>query len=410
MSKDNRDFFKTKNSWSEIKDRLLGCYLVPYFQKVLHTGRPILYIDCFAGKGKFDDGKNGSPRIALKVRDECINNSHKPNARIDACFIDLNYADELRSNIVDYVNTDNVRVISGKYEDLILGLLSTEHNNNVFLYIDPYGIKALDYHLFEQFADAKFNSIEILINMNSFGFIRAGCCALDVDFTHDEALNSLDDLKEYEPTPFDDSSTSIKLLNKIAGGEYWQDIIKAKQTGIIDGYLAEKRFSAEYKTRLQQKFKYVLDMPIRMKPGQRPKYRMIHVSNHAVGCILMADNMLERASELFVEIQNPSQLSLFQQNVHREIIDERSIRKDMEEFLCSLHCEMSADELVASFFTQYGVVCKSRTIREIWKSMEQAGEIKVVRKPATTPSGRPSTFFSEDRKNKQSLTIRWHKP
>ena len=63
MSKDNRDFFKEKKDWSEIKDTLLGAYLKPYFQKVLMTKRPIFYVDCFSGKGRFDDGKPGSPVI-----------------------------------------------------------------------------------------------------------------------------------------------------------------------------------------------------------------------------------------------------------------------------------------------------------------------------------------------------------
>ncbi len=57
MSKDNTKFFKEKNNWSLIKDKLLGHYLEPYFQKVLMTGKPIFYVDCFAGKGKFEDGK-----------------------------------------------------------------------------------------------------------------------------------------------------------------------------------------------------------------------------------------------------------------------------------------------------------------------------------------------------------------
>ena len=66
MPKDNRDFFKTKKIWSEVKDELLGCYLVPYFNKILSMGNPVLYVDCFAGKGKFDDGKGGSPLTALQ--------------------------------------------------------------------------------------------------------------------------------------------------------------------------------------------------------------------------------------------------------------------------------------------------------------------------------------------------------
>ena len=42
MSKDNTNFFKAKNDWSKIKDKLLGCYLTPYFQKVLVAPQRIL--------------------------------------------------------------------------------------------------------------------------------------------------------------------------------------------------------------------------------------------------------------------------------------------------------------------------------------------------------------------------------
>ena len=45
---------------------------------------------------------------------------------------------------------------------------------------------------------------------------------------------------------------------------------------------------------IKQNFRYVLDMPIRMKPDQRPKYRMVHVSDHEDGCFLMAQNMQKR--------------------------------------------------------------------------------------------------------------------
>jgi hypothetical protein len=52
MVKDNEAFFGKKRAWSEVKDDLLRCYLKPYVAKILHTGHPLLYIDCFAGKGK----------------------------------------------------------------------------------------------------------------------------------------------------------------------------------------------------------------------------------------------------------------------------------------------------------------------------------------------------------------------
>jgi three-Cys-motif partner protein len=60
-------FFAKIKPWSETKNKILGFYLRPYFQKILLTRKPIYYFDCFAGKGKFDDGADGSPLIAIKA-------------------------------------------------------------------------------------------------------------------------------------------------------------------------------------------------------------------------------------------------------------------------------------------------------------------------------------------------------
>ncbi len=63
----NIEFFVKKREWSVVKDALLQCYLAPYFTKILRTGRPLVYVDCFAGEGRFDDGNVGSPIIALDI-------------------------------------------------------------------------------------------------------------------------------------------------------------------------------------------------------------------------------------------------------------------------------------------------------------------------------------------------------
>ena len=153
MSKDNRDFFKEKKDWSEIKDTLLGAYLKPYFQKVLMTKRPIFYVDCFSGKGRFDDGKPGSPIIALDIRKDCIAQTRSENAQIDMCFIDLNYASDLELNLSRYSSCYwKPPINSAKYEEKIIEILKTKKNVNVFLYIDPYGIQALDSELFDIFS------------------------------------------------------------------------------------------------------------------------------------------------------------------------------------------------------------------------------------------------------------------
>ena len=149
MSKKNDDFFEKKKVWSEIKDQLLGCYLVPYFSKISMTKKPVYYIDAFAGKGKFDDGSPGSPIIALDII------SKFPNSKICSAFIELNYANDL----MDIKRYPNTKIVEGRYEDYIENLLVSRAEQNIFVYIDPYGIKSLKFSIFEKWKNHKFNSM-----------------------------------------------------------------------------------------------------------------------------------------------------------------------------------------------------------------------------------------------------------
>ena len=188
MSKKNDDFFVKKKSWSTVKDELLGCYFKPYVQKILHTHKPLIYIDCFAGKGKFDDGNPGSPLIALDILEQCKRVTKVDSLDISSIFIEPNYAMDLYQNIQGY---PGIKIVCGKYEDQILNILEGKRGYNVFLYIDPFGIKSLYFSLFEKFSKKSFNSIEMLINLNSFGFIREACRALGTSFEDDDLFADL---------------------------------------------------------------------------------------------------------------------------------------------------------------------------------------------------------------------------
>src|SRR4051812_19773427 len=61
------DFFEKKREWSKYKDFILGYYLEPYIPKVNTLKKPILVIDCFAGRGEFRDGQPGSPLIVTTI-------------------------------------------------------------------------------------------------------------------------------------------------------------------------------------------------------------------------------------------------------------------------------------------------------------------------------------------------------
>lgn len=405
MTKDNKNFFKKKSQWSAVKDKLLGCYIVPYFQKVLTTGKPILYVDCFAGKGKFEDGNPGSPLIALKARDHCLNTSKQKNinGKIETCFIELNHASELSLNTSDYRRHGALHVISGKYEENIEQVLSNKQGSNIFLYIDPYGIQALDTSIFDKFKAYGFHSLEMLINFNSFGFFRDACRAMGTNYNNDEAFKDLAELVEYDPANVSTSKNSEELLTRIADGDYWKDIVADYSSGNIDGYKAERIFSEEYKKRLKQRYQYVLDMPIRLKPGHRPKYRMIHVCDHADGCFLMAQNMQNRKDELFTNLQQDGQFSLFNHmqtissSIENDIITVGEIRAKLTDQIQSTNEETRVTKFLANFANKHGILCDFKTLHNILEEMEKAGKVEIVRSPATTSTGRASSFWEESK-------------
>lgn len=398
MAKKNDDFFNEKKAWSVVKDELLGCYFKPYVSKILHTYKPLMYVDCFAGKGKFEDGNPGSPLIALDIISQCKENTKMENTSVEATFIDLNYANDLRENLKPF---PWVKIVPGKYEENIHNILRSKNGYNVFLYIDPYGIKALRCSIFDYFAKCKFNSIEMLINMNSFGFIREACHAMGANFDDKEIF---DDLIEYEPTKMDASEKSINELNDIAGGEYWQPIIAAYKKHDISGYEAESRFAEQYCLRLMESYNYVLNMPLRIKRGQRPKYRLIHATNHRDGCLLMVDNIRNRW-DLLQDIQTGGQMQLFDETPDNEFIDEYDIRQKAVEHFSQCTNWTSLHDALAIFFIKYGPICATGDVKKILLQLQKDEDLCIIRNPDKTSLGKPTKFMSED--SKQTVSVRW---
>ncbi len=397
VAKKNNDFFKVKKEWSKVKDELLACYLKPYLQKILYTHKKIVYVDCFAGKGVFEDGEKGSPLIALEVMQECLGQTRVNSWQIEPYFIDLNYAKDLEQNLCGYAG---VHIIPGRYEDNIQRILQEKQNCNVFLYIDPYGIKALDYELLSGFSTG-FNTIEMLINLNTFGFLRAGCQALGIGFCE---VSLLDDLIEYDPTQLGVSEKSKEMLVRIAGGDYWVKIIEGYRAGLYDIYAAEKIFASKYCERLQEKYSYVLNMPLKIRREQVPKYRMIHVTNHPDGCLIMADNIQDRW-QYMRDIQSYGQLSLFEETPENEYIDDKELIEKVVDHISTFTVAERLNRIIADFYTVNGPICKTGTIKNIYRNLELAGKIEVFREPPVTGTGRVPKFFADEKGKKTEL--RW---
>lgn len=376
-----KNFFKEKKPWSVVKDRVLDYYLRPYTSKVLSTCKPIVICDCFAGKGKFDDGEYGSPLlIAEQIKSHLLKQPDMAN-KIQGIFIEKKYHAELESNLSGYAD---VTVYSGSYEDNLQKILSLDSSNNLFLYIDPYGIKSLDLSSFTQIKDRGFNSVEMLMNFNSAGFLREGCRLL----TYEDSFTD-EDLTDYE---IDDDINTKEKMDSIAGGNYWQKILKTYYNNQIDIYAAEEQFFSEYNQRINQLFKYTVNIPIKLKSTHLPKYRLIFGSDHEDGLILMADNMNKKWNEI-IENQRGDQPVLFEYEFpDLALLKGFDLKKDIIGIVGSNTSGIPLRTLIVKLIQKYGITFSESHYKRTIRQMEKDNLLKVDRIPPFTPSSnKPAT-------------------
>jgi three-Cys-motif partner protein len=394
MSSINDNFFDKKKEWSKTKDSILGSYLTPYFQKLLAYKKPICYVDCFAGRGMFKDGEKGSPLIALDCLDADLLRTNY-NTKVSTFFIELNHHEDLKSFVYKDVKARYTKeVISGSFENNIDSILSKHDYDSVFLYVDPYGIKALDMQEFNGFKTRESKSVEMLINFNTWGFFREACRVLKVDFKLEKETSSF--LIEYEPS----NDISRDELCTIAGGDYWIQIVLDYKNCLIKPKEAEQRIAKGIANSLKSKYKYVLNVPVKSNPeNATPKYRLFHLTNHEAGCLLMADIMHKRINEA-MERQRNGQLSLFPFTGEGEIETIDSITKKVASNLTNRPTRISV--FLCNYFVEYGIETDAATLKKVLRDLEGSGEAVIDRIPSVK-NGKKTTFMTETKGQKVNV-------
>ncbi len=381
-------FFKEKKPWSIFKDKILDYYLVPYISKILRTGKPLVIFDCFAGKGQFDDGEIGSPIIIA----EHIKTELQKNSLIQGFFIEKKYNEDLRTNLKNYPNTN---IWEGTFEDNLKNILLVNKSNNVFLYIDPYGIKSLNLNNFRQIKDNNFFTLELLMNFNTAGFLREGCRLLKLDDLFKDA-----DITDYES---DEDINTIEKMDAIAGGTYWQGILKDYYSGKIDIYHAEEHFIAKYSQKIKEVFKYTVNIPIKIKSSHLPKYRLIFGSNHEDGLILMADNMNKKWKEMLEKERNNQEILFEFEFPDLTLLKGFDINQDIIESLPSNGESILLKKLIVDLIMKYGITFSEKEYKQKIKEMGTT-TLYIDRNPAYTAKTRkPVTAMDY---NKYKITLR----
>lgn len=312
MGKYDDDFFEGKRPWSIIKDQVLASYMPPYIRKVNKLGKPILFIDGYAGPGKFDDGKPGSPLI--------ISNAAKKHATqcYEAHFynIDKNY----------HIKLDSILKKGGWYpaSQAHLGDSLREikkipeilSDQTVFLYLDPFGLKGCGFDILKPFLSRnQAYSTEILLTMNMPGVPRLA------------ARHAVENGRQDEKT----IKANHEMLTNVFGGEYWQDIMWKKDstdeerlTALMDAYL----------NKLKQYLPFTGSCPVRLKTDKRIKYFIVFASRSSEAMVLLNNIMV---NAYFSNMHKAEYANTLFEDFHwREMPDTTRSLKDLDSIILSL--------------------------------------------------------------------------
>jgi spore photoproduct lyase len=265
-------FFEGKRPWSKIKDSVLKDYLPPYFKKVATLGPQIILIDAFAGPGIFEneigEDKLGSPLIILNTAERQI------PGKYFAIFVNSNglHHNKLETAIKKHISLGSAKAKHCTAQELIKELKGNLSNQTLFIYLDPFGLKNLDFGLIEPFLQRDISySTEILINMS-------------MPTLHRLATRKLQ--KNGKQTP-----RSIRLnetLTKVLGGDYWKEIMWNESLCPED---KEIKVIKKYRELLKKYLPYIGSCPVRERDDKRVKYFITICSRHPDAMYLMNDAM-----------------------------------------------------------------------------------------------------------------------
>ena len=255
MSRDNRaygtraneihPFFKTKHTWSNVKDKILKDYITCYLRTIHGRGRPIIIVDAFSGPGRFGDGSEGSPLIICGA----IQSAPKRRVNVRCLFSDLHPAhrDTLEHGLANHINNRVTEKPLADFSEALSRALELGQGATLFFYLDPYGIKDVDFETVKQIYERDTTqSTEVLINFNFKTFMR-----MSGNWSYTDSASEV--TKKVK-------AGKVETVDAVMGGDYWLPIVTDPN---LDKIQREDLVVGQYVERVREFFDYTYSIPVK---------------------------------------------------------------------------------------------------------------------------------------------------
>jgi three-Cys-motif partner protein len=345
---------------TKIKHELLKQYVAVWMKILFSTnkkfGRPqlVTYFDGFSGPGEYycDEQKtatcSGSPVLVAKIANDLIAADKQRKVAIFCIDRNKKCIDSLQA-ILDGINTNQQPWVTyqGDFEQQINSILdevdkSAVRDYPMFFFVDPFGYSGFSMNTLKRILS--YPRSEIFINYMVYDVVR-----------------------------FWEQDHAEQSMLELFGSEEYRDVDKSQKPEERQLFFLNLYCKNLHNIALA---KYV--MPFRVNtPGQgvRPRYYLIHVSQHFKALEVMKDNMA-RVSDVDYRFEaigvKTAQMSLF------EDPEKIELRNRIKNY-CQEQQEMFYEKIAEWAYIETNGVKK--TIKECLMQLEQQGDITIQRKP-----------------------------
>ncbi|MFJ3519877.1 three-Cys-motif partner protein TcmP [Streptomyces sp. NPDC090131] len=203
-------FFVSKKAAAVFKHEILRQYVVPFASKVgryAPDGR-VVYVDGYAGPGRYEDGTPGSPALVLDSAARLAD-----FRKLDCYFVERN-RNSYRSLSALVADADEqglaAHALNGRVEKHLDTILAAAHGSPLFAFLDPFGMgvsfDSLTQQVFgsrTQLGTTGAHATEVLLNFNANAVRRIG--------------GLLKSTKEYPG-----KAATLRAMDATCGGDWWR--------------------------------------------------------------------------------------------------------------------------------------------------------------------------------------------
>ncbi|MEV0090076.1 three-Cys-motif partner protein TcmP [Streptomyces sp. NPDC050738] len=286
-----RQFFVSKKAAALLKHEILQRYVKPFAAKVGRwaPGGRVVYLDGYAGPGRYEDGTPGSPALILDSAAEVAS-----IRQLDCYFIERRRADYRRlDQLVSEARGRGLtaEALSGKVEKHLSYVLEQAQGAPLLAFIDPFGLglsfDALTTQLFgsrEPAGATGRDATEVLLNFNANAVRRIG-----------GLLTSTKEPRGKQAT--------LQAMDAACGGDWWRD----EFLDSADNREAVERIAGGFAQRVGAAVRaHSWTLPVRNREHHQPAYHLVLFSRHRDGLWLFGEAISHAQAQWRREILPPS--------------------------------------------------------------------------------------------------------